>query len=40
MKFFDGGGGGAGGEGGKGGGYRFACHCSMVAFTELCIDLY
>ena len=22
------------------GGYRFACHCSMVAFTELCIDLY
>ena len=26
--------------GGEGRGYRFACHCSMVAFTELCIDLY
>ena len=33
--------GGGGGMGrGEGRGYRFACHCSMVAFTELCIDLY
>ena len=31
---------GAWGGGAKGGGYSFACHRSMVAFTKLCIDLY
>ena len=31
---------GRGGGRGAGRGYLFACHCSMVAFTELCIDLY
>ena len=39
MKYF-GGGGGEGWVDWGGRGYRFACHCSMVAFTELCIDLY
>ena len=40
AKYFKLGEGGGLGVGGGGRGYRFACHCSMVAFTELCIDLY